>query len=195
MNITSIIAGRIRELRSSRGWSLETLAERSAVSRATISLIERGQSSPTATVLDKLASALGVSLASLFEQVPTNPTPELLPISRAHEQQTWRDPESGYVRRNLSPPVNAPTQLVEVSFPPGQSVSYETAHRDTNIHQQIWVIEGEMVITVGEARWVLKAGDCLAMRLDSPTSFRNVTSKHARYLVALTNYSFDNSEN
>ena len=64
MDINTRIAQRLRELRDARGYSLEALAERSGVSRSAISLIERGQSSPTAVVLDKLAIGLSVALAS-----------------------------------------------------------------------------------------------------------------------------------
>jgi transcriptional regulator with XRE-family HTH domain len=49
MEINALIARRVRELRDAQGWSLDALAERSTVSRSNISLIERGQSSPTAT--------------------------------------------------------------------------------------------------------------------------------------------------
>lgn len=185
MDVNTLIARRVRELRDARGWSLEALAERSQVSRSNISLIERGQSSPTATVLDKLATALNVTLASLFEQPDTTFT-EPSPISRADEQSVWTDPASGYVRRNLSPAARSPIQLVEVRFPAGRRVAYETGARDTEIHQQVWIIEGAMEMTVGDRRWRLETGDCLAMRLDGPVSYRNPTRKPARYLVALT---------
>ena len=58
-NITELIGRRLRELRAASGLSLDALAHKSGVSRSNISLIERGQSSPTAVVLDKLSSALG----------------------------------------------------------------------------------------------------------------------------------------
>ena len=61
------LAARVRELRAARGFSLDELATRSGVSRSMISLIERGESSPTAVVLDRLASGLGVMLLSLFD--------------------------------------------------------------------------------------------------------------------------------
>ena len=61
------IAERVRELRSGQGLSLDALATKSGVSRSMISLIERGESSPTAVVLEKLAAGLGVMLASLFD--------------------------------------------------------------------------------------------------------------------------------
>ena len=65
------IAERVRELRAARGLSLDALASKSRVSRSMISLIERGESSPTAVVLEKLAAGLGVMLAALAAQIPT----------------------------------------------------------------------------------------------------------------------------
>jgi transcriptional regulator with XRE-family HTH domain len=179
----------VRQLRDSHGLSLEALAERSGVSRSAISLIERAQSSPTATVLDKLATALGVVLASLFEASAT-PAEAPSPLARAAEQAVWTDPGSGYVRRSLSPALPSPIQLVEVHFPAGQRVAYETGARDAEIHQQIWLIEGAMEISAGDAHWRLEAGDCVAMRLDCPTVFHNPTRKPARYLVALSTLPF-----
>jgi transcriptional regulator with XRE-family HTH domain len=184
MDINDRIASRVRELRDAQGFSLDALAERSGVSRSTISLIERGQSSPTATVLDKLATALAVTLASLFEDSAA-PAAELSPMARAATQPVWTDPTSGYVRRNLSPAARSPIQLVEVNFPAGQQVAYDTSARDVEIHQQVWMIEGVMEMTVGEAHWRLETGDCLTMRLDCPIVFRNPTREPARYLVAL----------
>jgi transcriptional regulator with XRE-family HTH domain len=182
MDINQLIAHRLRELRDAQGLSLAALAERSGVSKSNISLIERGESSATATVLDKLSAALGVTVASLFEKT-TEEAPS--PVSRAEDQPVWTDPASGYVRRNLSPDVYSPIQLVEVSFPAGQRVAYETATRDVDVHQQVWIIEGAMEVTVGESQWSLDTGDCLAMRLDQPITYHNATSKPARYIVAL----------
>ncbi|KAA1013795.1 helix-turn-helix domain-containing protein [Paraburkholderia panacisoli] len=190
MDINSTIARRVRELRDAQGWSLDALAERSKVSRSNISLIERGQSSPTAVILDKLATALNVPLASLFEQ-PGEPVTEASPLARSAEQSVWTDPASGYVRRKLSPVAPSPIQLVEVNFPAGQRVTYDTGARDAEIHQQVWIVSGAMEMTVGDKHWRLKAGDCLAMRLDGPISFFNATRKPARYLVALTTVSIN----
>jgi len=185
MDINTLIARRVRELRDSHGLSLEALAERSGVSRSNISLIERAQSSPTAAVLDKLATALGVALASLFE-APAAPAKAPSPLACAASQAIWTDPESDYTRRNLSPALPSPIQLVEVHFPAGQRVAYETGARDAEIHQQIWLIDGAMEISAGDEHWRLEAGDCVAMRLDCPIVFRNPTRKPARYLVALS---------
>jgi transcriptional regulator with XRE-family HTH domain len=184
VDINGRIACRVRELRDARGFSLDALAERSGVSRSNISLIERGQSSPTATVLDKLAGGLGVTLASLFEDREA-PAAEPSPVARAAAQPVWTDPASGYVRRNLSPTAPSPLQLVEIVFPAGQRVAYDSPAREVEIHQQIWMIDGVLELTLGGERWRLEAGDCLTMRLDRPSVFRNPGRKPARYLVAL----------
>jgi len=182
MDINQLIAQRLRELRDTQGLSLAQLAERSGVSRSNISLIERGESSATATVLDKLSAALGVTVASLFEKSAAD-APS--PMARVEDQPVWTDPGSGYVRRNLSPAMYSPIQLVEVSFPAGQRVAYETSTRDAEVHQQVWLIEGRMEVTVGATLWTLAPGDCLAVRLDQPIAWHNPTDQTARYLVAL----------
>jgi transcriptional regulator with XRE-family HTH domain len=182
MDINQLIARRLRELRDAQGLSLALLAERSGVSKSNISLIERGESSATATVLDKLTAALGVTVASLFEK-PAEDAPS--PVSRLADQPVWTDPGSGYVRRNLSPAIYSPIQLVEVNFPAGQRVAYETSTRDVDVHQQVWLIEGAMEVSIGDTMWTLAAGDCLAMRLDQPIAYHNPTDKPARYLVSL----------
>jgi transcriptional regulator with XRE-family HTH domain len=176
------IAARVRALRAAAGLSLDELAGRCGVSRSMISLIERGESSPTAVVLEKLAVGLNVSLASLFEA----PEPSPHPVSRRADQLQWRDPASGYVRRNVSPSgFDSPIQIVEVNFPPGTRVAYETGPRLPRVYQQVWVLEGRIHLTLGEQGHTLDVGDCLAMQLDRPLTYHNPTRKLARYAVVL----------
>ena len=183
-DVNARIASRVRELRADRGYSLDALAARSGVSRSAISTIERGEASPTAVVLEKLATGLAVPLASLFDPPAATESPS--PVARRAEQLRWRDPESGYVRRNVSPAGwPSPIRIVEVEFPPGAAVSYETAERDVEIHQQVWVQTGRIEVTRGDATHELQPGDCLAMRVDQPITFRNRTAKPARYAVVL----------
>src|SRR4029453_12673933 len=56
-------AARLARLRPERGWSLEALAERSGISRATLSRLERGELSPPASMLGRLCSTYGWTLA------------------------------------------------------------------------------------------------------------------------------------
>jgi transcriptional regulator with XRE-family HTH domain len=186
------IAQRVRDLRTSRGLSLDALATQSGVSRSMISLIERGESSATAVVLEKLATGLNVTLASLFEP----PQASGNPVARFAEQPLWKDPHSGYIRRNVSPTgfsgrgaaegnSRSPIQIVEVSFPPKARVAYESSAREPLVHQQVWVLDGAMDVAVGDELHRLKTGDCLAHVLDRPMNFYNPTRKTTRYVVVI----------
>jgi transcriptional regulator with XRE-family HTH domain len=181
-DINARIATRVRDLRAELGMTLDALAAKCEVSRSMLSLIERGESSATAVVLEKVATGLGVPLASLFED--SNGAAD--PVSRRADRVPWRDPQSGYVRCNISPPNFAsPIQLVEVVLPAGARVAYETGAREASIHQQIWVQQGSIEVTLGKVTHRLGEGDCLAMQLNEPTAFRNPTRKSARYLVVI----------
>src|SRR5262245_14375741 len=151
-DIKSRIAGRVRTLRTELGMTLDALAAKCDVSRSMISLVERGESSPTAVVLDKIATGLRVPLAALFDDSGAPPSP----VSRRGDRTPWRDPQSGYVRRNISPAnFPSPIQIVEIILPPGARVAYETGARDVSIHQQIWVQEGAVEVTLGRVTHLL----------------------------------------
>ncbi|HEY7377612.1 MAG TPA: XRE family transcriptional regulator [Steroidobacteraceae bacterium] len=183
VDVHARIARRVRELRTELGMTLDALAAKSDVSRSMLSLVERGESSPTAVVLQKIAVGLGAHLATLFEDssAPANP------LSRSADRTSWRDPGSGYVRRNISPAnFPSPIQIVEVVLPAGAHVAYEAAVRETGLHQQIWVQEGTIEVTLGNVTRRLTKDDCLAMQVNQPTAFRNRTRRSARYVVVIT---------
>lgn len=185
MEIDTFLAHRVRDLRRARGLTLEQLAEHSGVSRSMISLIERQETSPTAAVLNKLADAFGLSLPALFAGEHDRVEPE--PVSRRAQQTVWTDPASGYTRRHLSPPGAAqPVELVEVSFPAGQTVVFDNPVRKAGIQQQLWMVKGAMDINLGDQTWHLATGDCMAMELGARISFHNPTTQPARYVLALT---------
>ncbi|HEV2327605.1 MAG TPA: XRE family transcriptional regulator [Verrucomicrobiae bacterium] len=192
-DLTRRIAERLRQLRATRRFSLDILARRSGVSRSMISLIERGESSPTAVVLDKLAASLGVAMASLFDAPAIAAEPNKGPVARRAEQAQWRDPASGYLRRVISPPgVRQPVQIIEVLFPPRARVAFEASRRDSHVHQQVWVLEGEIEIASDAERYRLREGDCPAMQLERPKMFYNPTRKTTRYaIVVATEPSFE----
>src|SRR5436190_361146 len=104
LDLNHRIAARVRELRAAHRLSLDAIAQKSGVSRSMISLIERGESSPTAAVLEKLAAGLGVTLGVLFDPLAAEDDTPDGPVARRADQPEWQDPASGYVRRNVSPP-------------------------------------------------------------------------------------------
>ncbi|KRI80672.1 XRE family transcriptional regulator [Acinetobacter pittii] len=180
------IAQKVREIRLARGYTLDILASRCQVSRSAISLIERGEASPTAVVLEKLANGLGVPLTQLFDSPQNTQSPQ--PMVRRTQQAEWKDPETGYIRRQVSPPNwKSPFQIVEIEFPAQSRVTYETSTNSKVVLQQIWVIEGQIDIQLGENFYALQEGDCLAMQLDQPIIYSNPSSKAARYILVVCN--------
>ncbi len=150
-----------------------------------ISKIERGEVSPTASVLARLAAGLGTSMASLF---PSSAASSPM-LSRWDEQRDWRDPASGYVRRNVSP-ASATAEIVYVNFPAGARVVFDNHMASKAIEQQVWVLEGTIEMTIGTEATLLGTGDCLLMRLDQPIAFHNPGQDEARYVVILSRRQF-----
>ena len=174
------LAERLKLEREARGWSLADLAERSGVSRGAISKIERGESSPTAGLLVRLAEAFDLTLAGLIARAEQAGDA----LSRAADQPVWRDPASGYVRRQIFERADHPVELAQVELPPGAHVGFPAASY-RRIRQLVWVLEGELVIEEGGERSSLAAGDCLAFGPPADCAFVNETAAPCAYLVAL----------
>lgn len=179
----STLSSRVKAARLGRNWTLDEFARASGVSRAMISKIERGEVSPTAAVLARLAAGLDVSLASFFAEAGAGRGP----LSRAAGQTAWTDPETGYTRRNVSPPAaRDAAEIVDVTMPPGARVVFDNLPAATGLAQQVWLLSGTLEMTVGDEVIGLAPGDCLFMRLDRPLVFRNPGAEPARYAVILT---------
>ena len=174
------LAHRLRLERDSRGWSLADLADRSGVSKATISKIERAEVSPTAVVLVRLASAFDLTLAGLMLRAEGQGER----LSRAAEQPVWRDPETGYVRKQVFSRRDHPVEIIRVEMPPRQHVTLP-ASSYAHIRQLLWVLNGSLVITEAGQRHVLSTGDCLGFGPPADTTFANETNAPCVYIVAL----------
>jgi transcriptional regulator with XRE-family HTH domain len=178
--LSQLIATRINARRQALGLSLDELSTRSGVSRAMISRIERGEVHASAVILDNLCAGLGLSLSGLFARECVTP------LLRHADQPVWQDPATGYLRREVAPAgTGSPVRIVEVNFPAGAEVRFEKS-RHRIIEQHVWMLRGEIEVSMGGDEFSLKAGDCLHMRLAEGNTFRNVSGKPARYAVILT---------
>lgn len=174
------IADRLRLERDARGWSLAELAERSGVSKAMISKIERCEASPTAVTLMRLAAAFDLTLAGLLARAEASAGP----LVRAGDQPLWRDPATGYIRRQLFQRPDHPLELAAIELPPGARVGMPAAGY-ARIRQVVWVIAGRLVIEEGGVRKELAGGDCLAFGPPTDTTFANETHEPVTYLIAV----------
>lgn len=165
--------------RERRGWSLTDLAENSGVSRAMIHKIERGESSPTATLLARLSGAFDMSMSQLLAETEAR-TGMLV---RYEDQAVWQDPETGYVRRHASPG-QIPVDLVSIELPantavPMPAISYLSRR------QLIWVIEGKLTFIEGSTTFEMSPGDCLELGDPADCIFKNDTGDLCRYAVVV----------
>jgi transcriptional regulator with XRE-family HTH domain len=179
-DITLKIAARIRGERTARRWSLDDLAERSQVSKAMISKIERAEASPTAALLGRLSSAYGITISALLaEDSLARRGPK-----RAADQAIWRDPATHYVRRQVHASMTSPIELTQVDLPPGASVSFPAAsyHRMSHV---IWVLAGHLTFVEGDVTHDLGPGDSLEFGPAANCTYRNDGAAPCRYLVVL----------
>ena len=197
---------RLRGARRARDWPIDRLALASGVSRAMISKIERGESSPTAVVIGKLSAALELSVAELLAPAAAAETRAGAPpdgsaapdgaappdgtvpagglVRRAADAPEWRDPDTGYLRRQLSTP-RFPVAVTEVVLPAGARVPYP-AGAYAFIAQLVWVQSGQLTLADGPAVHVLSAGDTFELGEPRPREFRNESAGDCRYLVVVT---------
>lgn len=180
--IDATLAERLKALRNLRDLTLYELAGRSGVSRAMISRIERGEASPTAQLLSRLCAALDVTLSAFF--APEGSESE--PLARRAGQPIWRDPETGYQRRAVSPPgTPSRVELIDVEFPPGARIAYPPETAKEGMTQHVWLFSGRLDMTIGETTYRLEPGDCVYMSITEGHVFYNPGTEAAHYAVVL----------
>ncbi|MBO9466109.1 HTH-type transcriptional regulator PuuR [Pelagimonas phthalicica] len=170
-DLTVRLADRLSRLRADKGWTLDQLAGASGVSRAALSRLENAEVSPSADVLDKLASAHSMSLSRLLAM-----TEAAFPAHiQRDDQAIWRDSETGFARRIMSPGAAALAgEVEECRLPPGSEVVQDGADIEgQEVH--ILILSGYMHADQGGQAYSLAPGDALRFRQSG--ALRLVTAK------------------
>lgn len=179
---SAAVGARVRVLRDDAGLSLRELAERSGVSPTTLSQVERGNSSPTLTVAERIAAGLGLSLSQLLR---LDEAPHVV-VSRAdrHRRQT----HGGHRIEELTPPL--PGLSAEISAheldpgsatgAEGESPMHEPGSRETAV-----VLAGELVLVVDGTRHLLQTGDSVTFDADLPHHFENQSDAVTRFIALI----------
>lgn len=175
------IARRIQLERKARKWSMSDLAARSDVSKAAISKIERGEMSPTASVLVRLADAFDLTLAGLLIRAEQTAGT----VQRAADQPLWEDPETGYVRRQLFRAADIPIEMAKIYMPAGARVALPTTAFEV-LREVVHVLEGELQLTDAGLTHSLQAGDSYGLSKTREVIFENTSPDPCIYLVALS---------
>ncbi len=179
--IEARLAERLRSLRRGRGWSLEELAAASGLSRATLSRMENGETSPTARALGQLTACHGMTTSRLMALAETTHAP----LVRRADQRTWTDPASGFERRLVSPPADdLACGVLEGRLPPGASIAYD-GPACSGLEHHLVLLDGGLTLTVDGDAFLLAPGDCLRFRLFGPSAFQADGERGARYLLVV----------
>lgn len=183
LDLEARLAQRLAQLRIGAGLSLEQLAEQTGLSRATLSRFERGESSPSAAQLSRLASSYGLSASRVLADVEAAGPVRLL---RLADQQVWTDRASGFTRRMCSPPMAGfATELIAAELAAHARVHYDTPSTPALEHH-LCLLQGSLRMTLDGMPHELQAGDTLAWQPTGATRFENPGELPARYLLAMT---------
>ncbi len=180
-NLNARLAERLKDLRRAHGWSLDQLAEQSGVSRATLSRLEKGDVSPTTENLGRLCGAYGLPMSRLMMMVEDGFSPK---VPRA-SQIEWRDPQTEYTRRSVSPPAAGLSgEVLECRLPAGTTIEYDNPPSPGQEHHLI-LLDGSLTLTTDGVSHQLADGDCLRYHLSGSTRFETGPEHAAHYMLVL----------
>jgi transcriptional regulator with XRE-family HTH domain len=170
------VGQRIREIREAKGLSLRALAARSGLSLNAISLIERGENSPTVSSLHLLATALGVSIADFFQGALEQTVIFVEPAARLRAEAngiTLESQGSGLRQQKLEPFV--------LSISPGAgNVDQPISHPGEEF---VYCLEGSVDYSVGSRTYALQKGYSLLFEASMPHCFCNPAGEPASLLI------------
>jgi len=181
------VGSRIRLLRLRKGLSLRSLAEISGLSSNAISLIERGENSPTVASLRHLAAALEVPIADFFQDAAEEMTVFVGHGQRAKSQAEGMLIESlasGLSLQHLGPFL--------VTIEPAAGSTAETyAHAGEEF---IHCLEGAIEYRVGDRLYLMHPGDSLLFKAVQIHGFRNPTNAQSKALILIEEREIQDSE-
>ncbi|MFD9130786.1 cupin domain-containing protein [Kitasatospora sp. NPDC059571] len=97
----------------------------------------------------------------------------------------WTDPATGFLRRSVSPPqAGLRAELVEGTLPSGARIAYD-GPSVPGLEHHLWLLSGQLELTVQEEVHRLAPGDTLRYRLWGRSAFHAPGPDPARYLLAL----------
>lgn len=172
------IAARLKLLRAEQQWSLDELAARSEISRATLSRFEHGTNHPTVDQLGRLCSAFNITLSRLIQMAEGDFPTHIRPI----DQLLWTDEATGFTRRAISPPAGALRgEAIECHLKPGTTISYRLPPQP-GLEHHLYLLHGGLTVTIEGHPHHLSAGDSLRYQLHGASKFETGNDA-ARYLL------------
>lgn len=176
------VGATLQALRQSQGLSLDELSRRAGVSKSMLSQIERNQANPTVAVVWRLANALRVELSELLGgERPAAPPIEVV---ASHGTPGLSSPD-GLCRLRILGPIDLAGQFewYELTVQPGGALESE-AH-EPGSREHLSVLSGELEVTVGGARQLVKPGETARYAVDGHHAIRNLGKKPAAAMLVV----------
>lgn len=179
------IGGNVHARRLRRGFTLQSLADRSGVSRAMISEIERGSKNPTVRLAVQLAAGLGCTVSELLgEQDPPDVAPLVL---RRNKRRVLMETGSGIERHVLSSALEGRgIQVVKYVIPAHQATGV-LPPQSTGTWAHVTVLQGSLDCSLGTAERELRleSGDSVEFRADVRYGFRNPGRRGCQFFLII----------
>jgi transcriptional regulator with XRE-family HTH domain len=176
------VGGRVKRLRTQAGLTLEEFAAQSGVSRAMLSKVERGEKSPTLAIIVRIAKGLNVSMSTLMG---AEPDAAQAAVIRKAQRLSFRDPETGFERHNLSPThLDNDLEFLLHRIPPGESSGELPAYK-VPTEKYLVVHEGQLTVQSGDTQYVLKTGDSFYFDVREPYRFINAGKTPCAYYLVI----------
>ena len=169
----------VQDLRAERGMTLQDLADASSVSVSMLSAVERGQKAATVTVLDRIASGLGISLSALIAAAADGGAI----VRRAAEQDMISEP-GGWQRTILTPVVAGVNfEWIRTVLPAGCDAGWYPAYAPGS-HEFLAVDSGTLRLRLDSRETDLNAGDSAYFAADVRHGYANPGTGPCTYHVA-----------
>jgi XRE family transcriptional regulator, regulator of sulfur utilization len=176
--IEQTLGGSLRRLREQQGISLRALAERTNVSPSFLSQIENGQCSPSISSMEKIANALGVTLAQFFHSANQHVVNVVRASERAHMALDWSRAEIASLG---SLPNGSHFQASMLIIRPGGLTG---KHASPSISDEFAIVfEGKAVLRLQEGEQTLERGDSVTIVAGTSRQWRNESDVMAEILV------------
>ncbi|MBN9428578.1 MAG: helix-turn-helix domain-containing protein [Burkholderiales bacterium] len=178
-SVATHVGPTLRRLRIERGLSLAFLAKASGVSVGMLSQIERDKANPSLRVLTQIRQALDVPVSALFETPAGGATVDPLFVRRGEDHPML---ELGYCTKELlTAGAQTNLQMMILHIPPrGSSGAQPIAYP---AEKAGFMLEGELVLKVGEQETVIKVGDSFIFDSTIPHAFHNFSATNQAKLL------------
>jgi transcriptional regulator with XRE-family HTH domain len=176
---------RLKLLRKQKGWTLETLAEQSGLTKSYLSKIERGVSMPSIAVALKLAKALQIDVGQLASDAGSD---QLISITRASARTAMaKNAGSGGARavESIAADIAPKEMLPFMLYPPQDFVA--SAFKEHEGEEFLFVHKGRIDVEFPDQLVQLKAGDSLYFNALIPHRTRSTGSVQAEVMVIVSN--------